>query len=92
MQENQDQKAALPVIRRRRKYTFNDLRRRDLELLGKAYGLNDEEFLCFGHSFYVLNSLGLISDEAQITHYGRQFLWELSRDEQAKKVKDEPTR
>lgn len=73
------------VRRKRQKPRIEDLTPKDLWLLGKAYGLNDEQFLCFGSSYFRLEALGLISDEAKITYAGRVFLWELSRAEKAKK-------
>lgn len=74
------------VVRKRRpKPRLEDRTQTDLHLLGKAYGLNDEQFMCFGTSGFRLEALGLIS-EGKITYSGRVFLWELSRNEKAKKV------
>jgi hypothetical protein len=63
------------IKRKRKSYTVEDLDYTDLELLAKAYTLQDDEFLCMGVRAYKLVALGLMSDENQITYEGRRFIW-----------------
>lgn len=74
------------VIKKKRKiYKLEDLDSRDLELLAKAYSLDDQSFICLGSRGYKLIQLGLMSDELQITYEGRKFMWNLHLEMKSKK-------
>lgn len=76
-------------IKRRPKTRIEDLTAKDIKLLTMAYGLPDDQFMCFGKSYYPLQSLGLVSDDNQITFVGRQYVWEKSQILKKKKVSDD---
>ena len=78
-----------PKTIRRPKAKMEDLTSKDLRLLTLAYGLPDDQFMCFGKSYFPLQSLGLISDECQITYMGRRFIWEQSQEIKKKKVEND---
>jgi hypothetical protein len=74
------------VIKKKRKiYKLEDLDYTDLELLAKAYSLDDQSFICLGLRGYKLIALGLMSDELQITYEGRRYMWALQQEIKAKK-------
>lgn len=58
----------------RKKWKVSDIHPDDLLLLGKASGLVEKEFLTFGKSYDKLRSLDLITDECQLSWYGKKFL------------------
>lgn len=73
------------VVKKRKVYKMEDIDYRDLELLAKAYSLDDQSFLCLGTRGYKLIQLGLMSDELQITYAGRRYMWALQQEMKAKK-------
>ena len=73
-------------VKRRPKAKLEDLTEKDLTLLRLSYSLEDDQFICFGKSYFPLKSLGLISEDNQITYVGRQFVWEKAQELKAAKV------
>lgn len=77
--------AKVIVKKKRKVYTMADLDMRDIELLAKAYSLDDQSFICLGMRGYKLIQLGLMSDELQITYEGRRYMWALQQEVRSKK-------
>jgi len=58
----------------RRKFKPKDLSQDDLMLLGRASALTGKEFLTFGPAYNKLRQLDLITDEMQLSWYGKKLL------------------
>lgn len=61
-----------------KKYKYEDLKSRDIDLLATAYALPEESFLCFGKSYPILRNLDLITDENKISWYGKKLIKSLA--------------
>lgn len=79
------------IKKKRKIYKLEDLDMTDLELLAKAYSLDDQSFICLGTRGYKLIQLGLMSDELQITYEGRRYMWALQQEIKAKKKSENRT-
>lgn len=58
----------------KRKYTYNDVNSRDVDLLVQAAQMPEKFFFCFGNSWLKLHSLELIDDETRVTPLARDFM------------------
>lgn len=58
----------------RKKVLPGDLKPRDLDLLQQASYTPETHFLCFGHSYFKLKELELITNENKISYYGKQLV------------------
>lgn len=64
---------------RQRKYTMNDIRPNDIELLSMAASIDVKTFFCFGNAWLKLFSLELIDDYTQVTPLGLILLQKWNR-------------
>lgn len=62
-------------LKKRKIYKLEELSRKDLALLKKAYNVKPPTFVCFGVNYIHLNALGLVDDENNITLAGRNLVW-----------------
>lgn len=61
------------IIRKeKRKYTLEDLKPGDMDLMKAACFLRSPYFICFSMSYYKLRGLGMINGDYIVTPYGYQ--------------------
>ena len=57
-----------------KKFTLQDLKISDIQLLSMAANLPPKTWMCFGMSYYKLSDLNLIDSDNAVTFYGKELI------------------
>lgn len=67
--------------RKKREYTFADVKENDVINLSHAMSLDEKTFYCWGMAWYKLHALGLIDDDTRPTRLARAFVAEYRKEQ-----------
>jgi hypothetical protein len=62
------------VKKDKKKYTYDDINKRDVDLLVQAAQMSEKYFFCFGNSWFKLYILELIDEDTRVTPLAHDFM------------------